>query len=91
MKTDNMSMIPPVSERHMRTCNSCHACNVDCDYGSNCNCELNELFVNRNGNPLHWHDSSSHVDYPLDNPILPCKYHLTPEEYIELIDSGVIE
>jgi hypothetical protein len=89
LKTDYTGMIPPVSVREIRSCESCHACNQDCDYG--CNCGLDELFVTRNDSDSHWHDSSSHVNITLNIPILPCKYHLTDDEYIELIDSGVVE
>ena len=80
-------MIPPVEERQFRPCDDCHCC---CDDDGNPDCTISsDAFYIRIGG-YDFDETIGKLVQIQKNKSEPCKYHLTHDEYRELIDSGPV-
>ena len=74
-------MIPQIEERQGRPCSECIA--LDHEYYK---CQAGyDVATKRDKAMEHWKENLYEISEQF-----PCKGHLTPEEYQELVDSGVV-
>jgi len=68
MKTDNMSVIPPVSVRENRPCYDCVFYWVDeYYYSKNCNMDVETRYVGVTEHPCKYHITSEELRELIDN------------------------